>query len=272
MFDAVAVQTFIKILVVTGGMLTAAAYLVLVERWIAAWVQMRRGPNRVGIPLTNIHLFGLGQPIADGGKFIFKEDFVPAHVDWWLFTLAPIVEKHGVQVFECAPGSDGAIPDRLVRHKIDRQVTKVAHEHLIVFLNDARTEQLWQWVAREPGRPTAFREHRYVRGQAADALIQKLDRISIPISEEDAISITGVTQKLKDAFDKDKVTKKFYERFKTEHARFLKLISGIDDTGDREWYASLMLNRLMFIYFIEKKGFLDGDSNYLRNRPTRIQH
>jgi hypothetical protein len=196
---------------------------------------------------------------------------VEVTVDGGAFTLTPIVEKHGVQVFECAPGFDGAIPDRLVRQKIDRQVTKVAHEHLVVFLNDARTQQLWQWVAREPGRPTAFREHRYWRGQAADALIQKLDRISIPISEEDAISITGVTQKLKDAFDKDKVTKKFYERFKTEHARFLKLISGIDDVSDREWYASLMLNRLMFVYFIEKKGFLDGDSNYLRNRLARMQ-
>jgi hypothetical protein len=196
---------------------------------------------------------------------------VEVTVDGGAFTLTPIVEKHGVQVFECAPGFDGAIPDRLVRQKIDRQVTKVAHEHLVVFLNDARTQQLWQWVAREPGRPTAFREHRYWRGQAADALIQKLDRISIPISEEDAISITGITQKLKDAFDKDKVTKKFYERFKTEHARFLKFIGGIDDAGDREWYASLMLNRLMFVYFIEKKGFLDGDSNYLRNRLARMQ-
>ncbi len=44
--------------------MTAAAYLVLVERWIAAWVQDRLGPNRVGIPLTKIRLFGLGQPLG----------------------------------------------------------------------------------------------------------------------------------------------------------------------------------------------------------------
>jgi len=84
-------ETAIKIVVLTLGVLGAAAYLVLVERRVAAWVQMRRGPNRVGIPLTRIRLFGLGQPIADGLKFIFKEEFVPAHVDWRLFTLAPIV-------------------------------------------------------------------------------------------------------------------------------------------------------------------------------------
>lgn len=72
------------------ALLTAAAYLVLLERWIAAWVQDRRGPNRVGIPLTKIKLFGLGQPLADGLKFIFKEEYTPAHVDKFLYTLAPI--------------------------------------------------------------------------------------------------------------------------------------------------------------------------------------
>src|SRR5215813_8107956 len=83
--------TLIKILLLVGGMLTAAAYLVLLERWIAAWIQDRRGPNRVGIPLTKIKMFGLGQPLADGLKFIFKEEFTPSHVDKWLYRLAPII-------------------------------------------------------------------------------------------------------------------------------------------------------------------------------------
>ena len=81
----------IKIGLLVGGLMTAAAYLVLVERWIAAWVQDRRGPNRVGIPLTKIRLFGLGQPLADGLKIIFKEDFTPSHVDKALYNAAPLV-------------------------------------------------------------------------------------------------------------------------------------------------------------------------------------
>jgi NADH-quinone oxidoreductase subunit H len=64
---------------------------VLLERWIAAWVQDRRGPNRVGIPLTKIRLFGLGQPLADGLKIILKEDFTPKHVDKVLYSAAPLV-------------------------------------------------------------------------------------------------------------------------------------------------------------------------------------
>ncbi|MCP4189398.1 MAG: NADH-quinone oxidoreductase subunit NuoH [Planctomycetaceae bacterium] len=84
-------MTIIKTFVVLGGIMTAAAYFVLLERRVAAWVQDRRGPNRVGIPLTKIRLFGLGQPLADGLKMILKEEYSPAQVDRRLFILAPII-------------------------------------------------------------------------------------------------------------------------------------------------------------------------------------
>jgi NADH-quinone oxidoreductase subunit H len=84
-------EAIAKIALLLGGMMTAAAYFVLLERWMAAWVQDRRGPNRVGVPLTNIKMFGLGQPLADGVKMLLKEDFTPAHVDKRLFVIAPIV-------------------------------------------------------------------------------------------------------------------------------------------------------------------------------------
>ena len=84
------IAALVKIGLLVGGLMTAAVYLVLVERWIAAWVQDRRGPNRVGIPLTKIRLFGLGQPLADGLKIIFKEDFTPRHVDKVLYNAAPL--------------------------------------------------------------------------------------------------------------------------------------------------------------------------------------
>jgi NADH:ubiquinone oxidoreductase subunit H len=80
----------VKIGILLFGLMTAAAYFVLLERWMAAWVQDRLGPNRVGIPLTKIKLFGLGQPLADGIKFITKEEYTPAHVDKPLYLIAPI--------------------------------------------------------------------------------------------------------------------------------------------------------------------------------------
>ena len=83
-------EPLIKIAILIGGLMTAAAYFVLLERRMAAWVQDRIGPNRVGLPLTNIRLAGLGQPLADGLKFILKEEYTPAHVDKRLYILAPI--------------------------------------------------------------------------------------------------------------------------------------------------------------------------------------
>ena len=85
------IEALIKIGLIIGGLMTGAAYLVLTERWIAAWVQDRLGPNRVGIPLTKVRLFGLGQPLADGMKFFFKAEFTPDHVDKALYFLAPVV-------------------------------------------------------------------------------------------------------------------------------------------------------------------------------------
>ena len=77
--------------------LGTVAYLILLERKVASWVQDRIGPNRVGlgfgiIPwLKDKHMLGLGQPLADGLKFILKEDYRPANVDKYLFTLAPMI-------------------------------------------------------------------------------------------------------------------------------------------------------------------------------------
>jgi NADH-quinone oxidoreductase subunit H len=77
-------QAIITIAVMMGVLQGLCAYLIYVERKIAAYMQDRIGPNRVGP-------FGLLQPIADGLKFLFKEEVIPSHVDKLLFLLAPAV-------------------------------------------------------------------------------------------------------------------------------------------------------------------------------------
>lgn len=74
----------VKIVCVIGLMLGLVAYTVLAERKICAWIQQRLGPNRVGPA-------GLLQPMADGLKFLFKEDVLPHHVNKVYFTLAPML-------------------------------------------------------------------------------------------------------------------------------------------------------------------------------------
>ena len=76
---------------------------------------------------------------------------------------------------------------------------------------------------------------------------------------------------MRQALDVERLTKRFYERFRKELAAFQRFIEGIAAQGDREWYASLMLNRMMFVYFVQKQGFLDGDPDYLRNRLAMVR-
>ena len=64
------ILTIILIAVVMGVVQGTCAYLILLERKISAWAQDRIGPNRVGP-------FGLLQPIADGAKFLLKEEVIP---------------------------------------------------------------------------------------------------------------------------------------------------------------------------------------------------
>lgn len=91
------VVSVILIIVLVHVVLVGVAYLVYLERKISAYIQDRIGPNRVGFdfglpllaPLKG--MLGLGQSLADGVKFMLKEDYMPNRVDKILFTLAPMV-------------------------------------------------------------------------------------------------------------------------------------------------------------------------------------
>src|SRR6516162_785214 len=79
----------LKIFIVINLILGAVAYLIYVERKVAAYAQDRLGPNRagreIGVPL------GLLQPLADAAKLLLKEGVVPDYVDRPLYLLAPLI-------------------------------------------------------------------------------------------------------------------------------------------------------------------------------------
>lgn len=198
---------------------------------------------------------------------------LPITVDETVYQLTAIAEKRGMIVFECpATGTDGRISDYATRRKIQKQVAKSAHEHFIIYTDAEKTKDVWQWVKREQGKPDACREHRYNRNeQSGESLIQKLKNIAFTVAEEEDITLIDVTGRVGTAFYAEKVTNKFYKRFEKEHEAFLKFLNGIPDEEMQKWYVSVMLNRLMFIYFIQKKSFLDNNENYLHTKLTESQ-
>jgi NADH-quinone oxidoreductase subunit H len=86
-------------LMMVGAVMTMAGYSVLAERKVSAWMQGRVGPNRTVLPLIEsipllgplLQKLGIFQPLADGLKFLFKEEIVPGHVNKFYYYLAPLV-------------------------------------------------------------------------------------------------------------------------------------------------------------------------------------
>jgi hypothetical protein len=87
-------------------------------------------------------------------------------------------------------------------------------------------------------------------------MLSKDGRLSTP-------EVSGQEEKVSDV---ERVTRHFYTDFKREHGNFSKSVKGLDEQDEVSCYTSVMLDRLMFVYFIQKKGFLDGDIDYLANK------
>lgn len=193
---------------------------------------------------------------------------LPLDVEGAAFEVVAIAEKRGFVVYQCLTAEIPAYP---VRVKLDRLLTGYTKTHLLVFGDEAKLGQVWMWVRQEAGKPLATRFAQYRVGQSGERLLQKLDDLVVAFTEEDGLTLVDVAQRVKKAFDVETVTKKFFIRFEKEHGQFLQFIDGIQSEFDRSWYASLMLNRLMFVYFIQKKGFLNDERDYLQKRLKRCR-
>ncbi|MFN8673658.1 MAG: DNA methyltransferase [Candidatus Sericytochromatia bacterium] len=183
------------------------------------------------------------------------------------FNCKMVSQLSGVTVFEVI--SNEVPTKKTIKQEIYKEISKYYHENLIIFINENRTQSVWYWVKRE-GNKKYSREHYYFTGQPGDLFLSKLSSMVIDISEFDEygnLPITEVASKLKNALDIEKVTKKFYKEFKEQHDSFLEFIEGIEDSKEKSWYASILLNRLMFIYFLQRKGFINnGELDYLSKK------
>jgi hypothetical protein len=194
------------------------------------------------------------------------------NVNGGVVRLIAVAQKRGLGVFEHKNPTGDSFPNYAERAAIETAAAKLVHEHLIIFSSHDRKRQVWQWAKRELGKPIQRREHSYYGGRRPDLLVQKLSRLVFSLeAEESGITVIDVAGRLKAGFDVAPITKRFYDGFQAEHEEFLREIKGVPDEGTRRWYASVMLNRLMFVYFIQEKGFLHNDALYLQTKLAESQ-
>lgn len=200
-------------------------------------------------------------------------DVPTMYVDERAFNLKTIAHRNGFQVLVC---NVPELPSNSVCKKLDTKLRKAANDYICIFVIPGTEHH--QWVA-----PVKTNEKRdiviieYAEAEKAQFLFEKIAGLSFDLDE--ATTIVDVKERVQGAFaiNSEKITKDFYSGFNKEHKAFADFITGIDDqietkkNKNKQWYTSVMLNRLMFCYFIQKKGFLDGDEHYLRNKLHWVQ-
>lgn len=198
-----------------------------------------------------------------GWNHVSKGDRInPIQVEETDYEIIPVADKQGFKVLTCQVDE---LPQYSTRKKIDLQLRKYFHYYILIFVSEEREHQLWMVpVKTVDKRDIVVVEYQGV--DKADFLFSKVPDFSFDLEEE--TNIIDVTLKVHHAFEvnSERVTKDFYAGFRKQHNTFVKFIEGIQVEDDRQWYASVMLNRLMFCYFIQKKGFLNFDYDYLRNK------
>lgn len=182
------------------------------------------------------------------------------------FNLIPVASYKGIQVWSC-----NQIPNLRIQRAIDKEIAKISAERLTIFHN--KQLQNWRWpMSRESTGNGIVRlvNHDHIKGQRTLSLVQRLLAISIPMNQEPP-GLVEMLLRLRRAFDADQITKRFYREFSGYQKKIVNDVEGLENLSDREWYSSLILNRIMFIYFMQWKGFMDGNQNYLGDRLQKIK-
>ena len=173
-----------------------------------------------------------------------------------------------VRVFVC---ETDALPQTAARNALDARLRKLGDSYIAVFVKKGEPmHHLWMVPVKAADKRSLVRIEYQERAQA-EFLFSKFQEIQFPIgSTTSAVDVLDRLDKVFQVNSAD-VTKKFYREFRIRHNAFVKGILGIIDKSDCEWYASVMLNRLMFCYFIQKKGFLDLNPNYLSDKLAEVR-
>lgn len=181
------------------------------------------------------------------------------------WAVAPVAVQRGVGVWQI-----NGWPPAAVRRRIDREVSRQTRERLLIF--DDGLIQHWLWPEmRLSGSGYRLVEHQYHLGALNEDLIQRLAGAAFSIEEEDSLTVMDVLARVRRQFNAEPVTKRFYKDFRRHRDELVGQIEGIESEPESGWYGSVLLNRLMFIYFLQKKGFLADDPDYLRTRLGMVR-
>lgn len=112
-----------------------------------------------------------------------------------------VAEKRGIQVFHCRL-ERLEIQNRRVLRRIEREIAKHAHEHIVVYSDVGMSRQVWQWATwMDDRRRFLHREHPFFSARPPAALIARVSRLRFLLDEEETVGLTDVLRRVSGTLD-----------------------------------------------------------------------
>jgi len=178
----------------------------------------------------------------------------------------PVAQLSGLPVFRVDWLYDKP-PNVTQRRAVHRALAPTYIEHLLAYVTADAQQATFVWARRRPKNKIEMRALPYAVGSPARTTIEQLGELAFTVEELGLFGeppVTAITDKLNAAFDIEAVTRLFFTTYRDVFGEAERQISGI--SGDaRRLFTQKLFNRLMFLVFLEHKGWLgfDGSQDYL---------
>jgi hypothetical protein len=224
------------------------------------WRQVLETYNSDGLQATFIEQLGWLAPQQPSLKLAVGDEIV---------TVSVRAQLPGAAVIEVI---EEGKPSPQWHKKVDSELKKHFSERLTRFSSSAGDS--WYWPKKLASGALSYDRQETVHDKVPDYLAQRLAGLEFTPKDHSTpgkVSPNEVRNRIRGQFESSKVTSDFFKKFKERHEFLKSEIKGLPDDQTASSYSTLILNRLMFVYFLQKKEFLNSDPNYLKNCLHRVQ-
>jgi hypothetical protein len=224
------------------------------------WRQVLETYNSDGLQATFIEQLGWLAPQQQSLKLAVGDEIV---------TVSVRAQLPGAAVIEVI---EEGKPSPQWHKKVDSELKKHFSERLTRFSSSAGDS--WYWPKKLASGALSYDRQETKHDKVPDYLAQRLAGLEFTPKDHSTpgkVSPNEVRNRIRGQFESSKVTSDFFKKFKEKHEFLKSEIKGLPDDQTASSYSTLILNRLMFVYFLQKKEFLNSDANYLNNCLQKVQ-
>lgn len=175
----------------------------------------------------------------------------------------PVAKMNGLRLY-LIRWPEGKLPGVTARRAVQRALAPLSTEHLVCYVTNDGSQLAFTWPRRLSNGKIELRTLPYEVGSPARTTLERLAELEFRLDELEHVTISTVLEKVQKAFSVEAVTERFFRDYQLVFDNLQKLL--YDQRQDRKWahdYALQLLNRLMFLYFIQRKRWFGDNPRFL---------